>query len=255
MRAERTRHARRPGHALARLLLSVLMLGGPAPAIRADSEQLDDRDRSVDWAIGGLERGSRLPGSTAAPAPAGSRRAPGSSVSPADTGAARPSLGPGATGVGVRGAGPGGGPVSRGSAGPSGQGGLETSQPPSGGGEKTSGGETTESGLGIHVETETSGGNLNAGVEVETPWISLEAGTGLETGTEAETTTSGTDLVGSADLTAPAAVDTTTTTELDSTLTGGGDDASVESDSTEGVVGDNADDCALLGLIACPSFP
>ena len=48
------------------ILLSVQVLGGVASSSFADSKQLDERDRTVDLALGGLEQGSRLP----RPAPA-----------------------------------------------------------------------------------------------------------------------------------------------------------------------------------------
>ena len=268
--------------------LVVLGSGRCVPNSFADSQQMEDRDRALDWALGGLEQGSRITRPTGERAPAGTGIAPGSKVSPADTGTSRASRETAGAVLGVRSASPSGtGSSGAGAGGPSGVG---TSQPPSSGGqtqvgggggeqgtgtggtggtgETTPGGETTEGGLGIHVETETSGGDLNAGVQVETPETSLEAGTGVEAGTEtagtglggqldveAGTETSGTDLVGSADLTGPAEIDTTTTTELDSNLTGGGNDASVDSDAEEEAIGDDADDCALLGLISCPSFP
>ncbi|MBI3292246.1 MAG: hypothetical protein HYZ73_05500 [Elusimicrobia bacterium] len=46
-----------------------------------------------------------------------------------------------------------------------------------------------------------------------------------------------------------------TTTELETSLSGGGNDVNSESDSTEAAVGDHADDCSVAGLIACPSIP
>ena len=114
----------------------------------------------------------------------------------------------------------------------------------------------------------TSDGALTTGTQVETGTTSLSTETGVETGTETggpdlggqidvtETTeTSSTELVGSAEITSPTPIDTTTATELDSTLIGGADDASVESDATEAAVGDNADDCTVAGLISCPSIP
>ena len=266
---------------LSLILLSALVLGSVAPSSFADSKQLDDRDRAVDLALGGLEQGSRLSRSTAASPPAGaSRKAPGAAVSPADAGAARAVRGATGTGLVVGGITPRGG-----------QGGPETSRSPSSGeragetkgtgpAETTSrvsagveaGGETNAGGGettgGIHVEAGTEGGELNAGTQVETGETSLNAGTGVETGIETggtdlggqidvtgTTDTSSTELVGSAELTSPAPIDTTTATELDSTLTGGADDASVESDVTEEAVGDNADDCTVAGLISCPSFP
>ena len=141
---------------------------------------------------------------------------------------------------------------------------TETGTP---GQEPTGGGGTPGGDLGIHVEADTGGGDLNVGVQAETTETSLQTGTTVEMGTE----TGGTDLsgqldvespadsgsttlVGSADLTEPAQIDTTTSTELDSTLAGGGDDASIDSDANEEAVGDNADDCTVLDLIACPSL-
>lgn len=129
------------------------------------------------------------------------------------------------------------------------------------------GGETGGSGLGIHVETDSSGGTLQAGVQAETTETALEAGTGADSGVEtgadlsgqvdvgAATDTGGTQLVGSGELTSPAPIDTTTTTELETTLSGGGNDATIESDTDEAAIGDNADDCTVLDLVACPSLP
>ena len=272
------------------IVLSVAVLGGVAfvPRSVAGSEQMDDRDRSVDWALGGLEQGSRIA------RPAGARTAPGSKVSPADAGTSRSGRAPAGTSVGVRSVSPGGAVTSRppsSSTGTGSQGSSGTSQPPSGGGqtqvggggggtggtgrttpgggtgETTSGQETTESGLGIHVDVGTSEGELTTGVQVETTETNLEAGTGVETGTETgpelggavdvtETTEeSSAELVGSAELTGPDAIDTSTATELDSSLSGGGNDISVDSDAEAEPIGDDADDCSLLGLITCPSFP
>ena len=288
------------------ILFSVLVLGSMAPSSFAYSKQLDERDRTVDLVLGGLEQGSRLPRSAPASVPVGaSRKAPGAAVSHADTGAAR--VGRATTGTnrtlqsGGTVANPpisGGGQTSdnRGTGGdgtatpsPGGAGGtgitvkgetnlggtgvnagtgtqIETgTEPTIPGTETSSGGETTG---GIHVEVDTTeGGELNAGTQVETGDTSLGAGTGVDTGTETgadlggqvdvtETTdTGGTALVGSAEVTSPTPIDTTTSTELDSTLTGGADDASVESDVTEEALGDNADDCTVVGLISCPSIP
>ena len=270
------------------IVFSVGVLGGAAfvPRSFADSEQMEDRDRSLDWALGGLEQGSRIPRPAGARAPAGSRTAPGSKVSPADAGTSRPGREAAGAGVGVRSVSPGGAVGSNTGAGR--QGSLETSRPSSSGGETqvggggpqpgaetggtggtgetTSGGGTTDSGLGIHVEADTSGGELKTGVQVDTTDTSLDIGTGVETGVEtgstalggqvdATTDTSDTTLVGSAELTSPDTIDTSTATELDSTLSGGGNDATVESDAEAEAIGDDADDCSLLGLIDCPSFP
>ena len=260
------------------ILSSVLALGfgGWVPSSFADSTQLEDRDRALDWALGGLEQGSRITRPTGARAPAGARTTPGSKVSPADAGTSRSGRAAAGAGIGVRGAGTGGlsgagtsQPPSRGGQTPVG-GGTESGTEPGGTGgtgETTSGAETTESGLGIHGEVGTSEGELNVGTQVETTETTLEAGTEIGTGAETgpelggqvdvtETTEeSGTELVGSAELTSPGTIGTSTATELDSNLSGGGNDISVDSDAEAEPIGDDADDCSLLGLISCPSFP
>jgi len=333
-------------HNRQRLLWNLLVLLSGAvflPSSFADSKHMEDRDRSVDWALGGLEQGSRITRSAGQRAPAGSQTTPGSKVSLSDAGANRTIRGTAVpVGVGVGRAAAGGSSASGTSAGTSGQSGVGTSQPPSGnqgtateetgggtvagsgggstsvnvnldtqtkvetgsgnvdssgginlgtgtgtgsssgetvsGGETTSGsetttgeqtpsgGETTGSGLNIHVEADTSSGNLSAGAQTETTDTSLDVATGVETGTAtgtdvsgqvdagASTDTSSTTLIGSAELTNPGTIDTSTTTELESNLSGGGNDASTESDSTEAAVGDNADDCSVAGLISCPSI-
>jgi len=334
-------------HNRQRLLWSllVLLLGSAVfpPSSFADSKQMEDRDRSVDWALGGLEQGSRITRSAGQQAPAGSKTTPGSKVSPSDTGANRTSrVTAQPAGAAVSSTATVGSSASGTSAGTSGQSGVGTSQPPSGnqgtategtsggtvtgsgggstsvnvnldtqtkvetgsgsvesggginlgtgtgtgssggetasgggtttggettpGGQTPSAGETTDSGLNIHVEADTSSGNLGAGAQTETTDTSLDVATGVETGTEtgtdlsgqvdaeASTDTSATTLVGSAELTSPGTIDTSTTTELESNLSGGANDASPESDSTEAAVGDNADDCSVAGLISCPSI-
>lgn len=274
----------RNGH---RFLWSLLVLLSSAvflPSSFAESKQMEDRDRSLDWVLGGLEQGSRITRSTGQRAPAGSRTTLGSKVSPSDAGANRTGRGTAAQiGVGVSGTTAGGSSASGASTGTSGQrsGGIDlgtgtgtgssSGETTSGGettpgGQTTSGGETTDSGLNIHVEADTSSGNLSAGAQTETTETSLDVATGVETGTEtgtdlsgqvdvgASTDTSDTTLIGSAELTSPGTIDTSTATELESNLSGGGNDASTESDSTEATVGDNADDCSVAGLISCPSI-
>ncbi len=339
-----------PSHCGCSMMLVLLaVLGGFIPRSFADSSQLDDRDRSLDWALGGLEQGSRISRPTATRAPEGaSRNTSHAVVSPTDAKAARTSGAPAGAVAGVRspargsstqstlpsgtragqttvggtttsdgghsgtgtsgggssettaggqattgagitvggstnlggtggqvdlgtqvGAGTGSGTIESGGANlgtETSAGGL-TTEPSAPIQDTIPGGETSGSGLGIHVETETSGGTLQTGVQAETPATTLEAGTsadsGVETGTElsgqvdveAATDTSGTQLVGAGELTSPAPIETTTTTELETTLSGGGNDATVESSADEAAIGDNADDCTVLGLVACPSLP
>jgi len=307
------------------IAFSVVVLGSTAfsPRSFADSKQMEDRDRSLDWTLGGLEQGSRISRPTGARAPAGaSQKAAHAAVSPTDAKAAPTSRGTTGAVTGVRSAAPGRSlqntlPSGTG-AGQATGGGTTTSRTTSGGGAtagagitvggstnlggtggqtdlgtqvgagtgsgtiETGGTQGTETsapsqdtitggatgGLGIHAETDTSGGQLNTGVQVETSDTSLEIGTGVETGVDtgstdlsgqvdvdAMTDTSDTTLLGSAELTSPDTIDTSTATELESTLSGGGNDATVESDAEAEAIGDDADDCSLLGLIACPSFP
>jgi len=313
------------------IVFSVAVLGGAVfvPRSGADSGQLEDRDRSLDWALGGLEQGSRISRPTGARAPAGaSQKTAHAAVSPTDAKAAPTSRGTTGAVAGVRSPAPGSSlqnTLSSGTrAGQTTGGGTTTSGTTAGGGattgagiavggsatlsgtggqvdlgaqagagtgsgtiasggaqlgtETSTGSLTTEpsapsqdtitggetGGLGIHVETDTSGGELTTGVQVETTDTSLEVGTGVETGVDtgstdlsgqvdATTDTGDTTLVGSAELTSPGTIDTSTATELESALSGGGNDATVESDAE--AIGDDADDCSLLGLIACPSFP
>ncbi len=330
-------------HNRQRFLLNLLVLLGSVvflPSSFAESKQVDDRDRSVDWALGGLEQGSRITRSSGARGATGSQTTSGSKTSPSDTGANRASRGtaqPAGAAVGS----PAGNTAGSASSTIGGQSSGGANQPPSGnqgtgaegtnggtstestsgtsvnanldtqttggtgsgnvesggginlgtgtgtgssggetasgggtttggettpGGQTPSAGETTDSGLNIHVEADTSSGNLGAGAQTETTDTSLDVATGVETGTEtgtdlsgqvdaeASTDTSATTLVGSAELTSPGTIDTSTTTELESNLSGGANDASPESDSTEAAVGDNADDCSVAGLIFCPSI-
>lgn len=58
------RAPRRCGCSVTLALLAVL--GGFIPQSFADSSQADDRDRSLDWSLGGLEQGSRILRPTAA---------------------------------------------------------------------------------------------------------------------------------------------------------------------------------------------
>ncbi len=309
------------------IVFSVVVLGGAAfaPCSFADSKQLEDRDRSLDWALGGLEQGSRISRPTGARAPTGaSQKAAHAAVSSTDAKAAPTSRGTTGSVAGVRspaagsslqntlpsgtrtgqstgggtttsgttagagiavggsatlsgtggqadlgalaGAGTGSGTIASGGA----QLGTETStgslttEPSAPSQETITGGDT--GGLGIHVETDTSGGELTTGVQVDTTDTSLDVGTGVETGldtgstdlrgqVDATTATSDTTLVGSAELTSPDTIDTSTATELESTLSGGDIDATVESDAEAEAIADDADHCSLLGLIACPSFP
>jgi len=280
------------------IVFSVVVLGSTAfsPRSFADSKQMEDRDRSLDWTLGGLEQGSRISRPAGARAPAGaSQKAAHAAVSPTDAKAAPTSRGTTGAGTGVRSAAPGrslqntlpsgtgagqatGGGTTTGGGGSGGTtaGGEATTgtgitvgggtEGGGGTGATTSGEGTTDSGLGIHVETDTSGGELTTGVQVETVDTSLGVGTGVETGVDtggtdlsgqvdATTDISDTTLVGSAELTSPGTIDTSTATELESILSGGGNDSSIESDAEMDAIGDDADDCSLLGLIACPSFP
>ena len=175
----------RAGHAR-QILFSVLVLGSIVPSSFADSKQLDERDRAVDWALGGLEQGSRLPRSAPANAPAGaSRKAPGIAVSHTDTGAARAGRATTETNRTVR------------------SGGTVANSPVSGGGQTRdnggTGGGTTATpptagtgGTGITVEGETNLGGTG---------VSAGTGTQIETGTEptapsTETSTGGGETTG-----------------------------------------------------------
>ncbi len=341
------RAPRRVGYVV--MLVLVAVLGGLTPRSFANSSQLDDRDRSLDWALGGLEQGSRISRPTATRAPKGAARTTSrGTASPTDAKTARTSRGTAGAVAGVRSPALGSSaqraslsgtrtdqaPVSGTTTGGSGHSGTGTtgggsSETSTGGGATTgasitvegstnlgstggqvdlgtqagtgsgsgtietggsthletetsigglttepsaptqdtsAGGETSGSGLGIHVETETNGGTLQTDVQAETPATTIEAGTsvdsGVETGAdlsgqvdmEAATDTSGTQLVGAGELTGPAPIETTTATELETTLSGGGNDTTAESDADEAAIGDNADDCTVLDLVACPSL-
>ena len=298
------------------IVFSVVVLGSTAfvPRSFADSKQMEDRDRSLDWTLGGLEQGSRISRPTGARAPAGaSQKAAHAAVSPTDAKAAPTSRGTTGAVAGVRSAAPGsslqntlpsgtrtgqttgggtttsgttagagiavggsatlsgtGGQADLGTQAGAGTGsgtivsggtqlGTETStgslttEPSAPSQETITGGET--GGLGIHVETDTS---LDIGTDVETgvETGSTDLGGQVDVDATTDTTdTADTTLVGSAELTSPDTIDTSTATELESTLSGGGNDATVESDAEAEAIGDDADDCSLLGLIACPSFP
>ena len=277
------------------LIVSLLMLASAGGIPRAAAaEQLDDRDRAVDWALGGLEHGSRLA------QPAGSRAPAGSTPGVRDTGGTRASreaagasvaargTGSGATGsggagvVGSRGSGAGtsqpAGGTSAGETGTS-SGGGSTGGSGSAGAGGGAGGETTEPNAptqepetgggeapgGIHADAGVSNGELTTNVQVDTEDASLSTGTQTDTGADTGAELGGqvdavaepdsAELTGSAELTAPEVIDASTATELDSSLSGGADDTSIDSDTEAEALGDDADDCALLGLIACPSLP
>ena len=267
-------------------LAGLALLGGFSPMGFAGSEMVDERDRAVDWAIGGLKEGGRI----MRPTPqAGPRKRPGATPSPSDTGAAgtrRPAaerLDRGAPaprlerGRDVRGAGAGSGGLrpSQQTEGAGTGGGAEESKVGSGetagaGGEGSQVGVDVSAGAGGTGGVEVGvGGTVGGSVDTQpdsqagsgsTLDLSLEAETGggdVGSGSVAvEAEATATSPLGSGDLVNPGTTDATVEADLNttSTLSGGGEDNTVDSSADEEDVRDDADECTVLGLVSCPSL-
>ena len=273
------------------LLLSLVLweAGGGSVIVAAAS---DDRDHAVDWVVGGLQEGSRplRPGAGGAPATSGQKTSR-AAVSASDaggrtsrsvsggarvtrergvsgnrgivsSGATQPgSRGTGST-QGTTGTGTGSETVSEGTRGTTIEGGSTgesgvgtgTTEPAP---ETSSGGTTSNEQLGIHVETDTSGGDVSGGVTVTGTDTDLSAGTEVTTGVD-----TGVEAGGAVDVTAeitdPATTvtseatvaDTGLTTELSGTTDTG--DVDLITDDADLTV---SDDCTGDPFHPCPPLP
>ena len=260
-------------HRLTILLLSLVLveIGGESVVIAAAS---DDRDHTVDWVVGGLQEGSRplRPGAGGVSAKPGEKTSR-AAVSASDTGG-RTSR---SVSVGTRvtresGVSGNRGIVSSGAAQPvsSGTGSIYGTTSTSSGtvSEDTSGTtepapETSSSGttstdkLGIHVEADTSGGDVSGGVTVTGTDTDLSAGTEVTTGVDTGVEAGGT-VDATAEITDPAmtvtseatVADTGVTAELSGTTDVGDTDLITdEADLTA------SDDCLGDPLQPCPTLP
>ena len=294
------------------LLLSLILLeiGGGSAIVSAAS---DDRDHTVDWAVGGLQEGSRplRPGAGGASAKprektshaavnasdTGGRTSRSVSVGARVTrersvsgnrgivssGAAQPvRRGTGSTssttGIGtgsgsskegasetLSGGGGsigGSGAVAEGTSGTTIEGGGAVESHVGAGAteptpEASSGGTTSNDHLGIHVEADTSGGDVSGGVTVTGTDTDLSAGTEVTTGVDTGVETGGT-VDATAEITDPATTvtseatvaDTGVSTELSGTTDVG--DADLITDEANLTA---SDDCAGDPLHPCPTLP